>query len=98
VAAIKDDRVLDPGLHVLDGVAGVALVPLAIEVLGHDPELDDEVAREVLRPDLAAFFLPEADQGLFVLAHDDAGVGAADEVAAPVDYSCGYVRSHDLLR
>ena len=45
---------------------------------------------EVLRSDLAAFLLPEADQGLFVLAHDDAGVGAADEAAAvtlikPVD-------------
>ena len=37
---------------------------------------------QVLRPDLAALFLPQADQGLFVLAHDDAGVGAADEVAA----------------
>ena len=77
---------------------GVAFVPLAIEVLGHEPELDDEVGGEVLRPDLAPLLLPEADQGLFVLTHDDAGIGAADEVAAPVDYSCGYVRSHDLLR
>ena len=48
---------------------GIAFVPLAIEVLGHEAELDDEVGREVLRPDLAALFLPEADQGLFVLAH-----------------------------
>ena len=73
---------LDPGLHVLDGIPGVAFVPLAIEVLGHQAELDDEVGREVLGPDLAALLLPEADQGLLVLAHDDAGVGAADEEAA----------------
>ena len=48
---------------------------------------------EVLRPDLAALFLPEADQGLFVLAHDDAGVGAADEVAAMI--SIVIVRTFD---
>ncbi len=63
-------------------VPGVAFVPLAVEVLGHEAELDDEVGREVLRPDFASFFLPEADQGFFVLPHDDAGIGAADEVAA----------------
>ena len=53
-----------------------------IEGLGHDAELDDEVAGKVLRLDLAALFPPEAEQGGLVVAHDDAGVGAADEVAA----------------
>jgi hypothetical protein len=53
-----DDRVLDPALDVLDGISGIAFVPLAIEVLGHQTELDDEVRGEVLRPDLAAFLLP----------------------------------------
>jgi hypothetical protein len=77
-----DDRVLDPALDVLDDASGIAFVPLAIELLGHQPELDDQVGRQVLRSDLAALFLPEADQGLFVLAHNDAGVGAAYEVAA----------------
>ena len=47
-----------------------------------DAKLDDEVRREVLRPDLAPFLLPQADQGLFVLPHDDPGVGAADEVTS----------------
>ena len=46
------------------------------------PELDDEVAGQVLRLDLAAFFPPEAEQGGFVIAHDDPGVRAADEVSA----------------
>jgi hypothetical protein len=38
-----DDRVPHPGLNVLDGVSGIAFVPLAIELLGHQTELDDEV-------------------------------------------------------
>jgi hypothetical protein len=73
---------LHPALNVRDGLPGIALVPLPIEVLGHEAELDDKVGRQVLRPDLAALLLPQADQGLFVLSHDDAGVGTADEEAA----------------
>jgi hypothetical protein len=42
--------------------------------------LDDEVGREVLGPDLASLFLPEADQGLLILPHDDAGIGATDKI------------------
>jgi ABC-type nitrate/sulfonate/bicarbonate transport system permease component len=38
-----DDRVPDPALNVLDGIPSVTLVPLAIEVLGYQAELDDEV-------------------------------------------------------
>ena len=37
--------------------------PKMIEGFGHEIELDDEVARQVLRLELAAFFLPQADQG-----------------------------------
>jgi hypothetical protein len=44
-----------------DGFSGIALVPLAVEVLGHQAELDDEVSREVFRPDLTTLFLPETD-------------------------------------
>jgi hypothetical protein len=80
-----DDRVPDPALDVGDRLAGVAFVPGPVEVLG---ELDDEVAREVLGPDLATLFLPETGQGFFLLAHDDAGVGAADEVAASKMKAC----------
>jgi hypothetical protein len=72
----------DPALHVGDRAAGVVFVPSSVEVLGGQAKLDDEVAGEVLRPDLAALLLPKADQGLLVLAHDDASVGAADEGAA----------------
>jgi hypothetical protein len=73
---------LHPPLDVLDGMTSVPLVPVPIEVLGHDPKLDDEIVREVLWFGLAAFLPPQAEQGAFVTAHDDAGVRAADEVAA----------------
>jgi hypothetical protein len=64
-----DDRMLYSALHVLDRVSGVALVPVAIEVFSHQAELDDEVGRQVLRPDLASLLLPQSDEGFFVLAH-----------------------------
>src|SRR5437868_2771031 len=62
--------------------AGVALVPGAVEVLGHGPELHDKVAREVLRLSLAALLAPELDQGRLVIAHDDPGVRTANKGAA----------------
>ena len=84
VAAIQRiDRMLDPPLDLVDDLAGLALVPVPVEVLGHEAELDDEVARQVLRLDLAALLAPEAQQGGFVVAHDDPGVRAADK-AAPI--------------
>ena len=48
---------------VLDRLPGISLVPVPIEVLGHDPELDDEVAREVVWLDLTALLPPEAERG-----------------------------------
>ena len=66
--------------HLSDPMAGLALIPGPIELLGHQPELDDQLARQIGRLDLAALFLPQPDQGRLVAAHDDAGVGAADEV------------------
>ena len=57
-------------------------VPASIELFGHQTKLHDEIAGEILRRDLAALFLPQPDQRCLVIAHDDAGVGAADEVAA----------------
>ncbi len=71
---------LDPPLDGRDHLAGVALVPVPIERFGHDPELHDQVAREVLWFGFAALFAPEAEEGGFVVAHDDPGVRAADEI------------------
>ena len=83
-------------LHVRDHLAGIALVPVPIEVLGHGPELDDQVAREVLRLDLAALLAPEPEQGGLVIAHDDPGVRAADEGATVGSTPCG-CRSHKIF-
>ena len=54
-------------------------IPAPVEVLGHSPELDDEVAGEVLRLDLAAFLPPEPKQRIFIVTHDDPGVRTANE-------------------
>ena len=57
------DRMLHPTLDPGEDLAGVAFEPVAVEGLGHDAELDDEVARQVLGFDLAPLFAPEADAG-----------------------------------
>jgi hypothetical protein len=49
---------LNSPLHVLNAATGVALIPASVEVLGHGPELYDEVVREVFRLDLAALLAP----------------------------------------
>ena len=61
---------------------GVALEPMPVEGFSHEPELDDEVAGQVLRLDLAAFLAPQPQQSRFVIAHNDPGVRAADEGTA----------------
>ena len=83
VAAIHlMDGMLDLLLDVLDGVAGVALVPAPVQVLGDGAELDDQVVGEVLGLDLAALLPPQPNERGLIVAHDDAGVRAADEGAA----------------
>ncbi len=69
-------------LHLGDDLAGVALVPVPVEVLGHGAELDDQVGREVFGLDFAALFPPQPQQGGLVVAHDDPGVRAADKGTA----------------
>jgi len=72
----------DMALHLGDHLVGVALVPVAVEAFGHGPELDDEIARQVLRLDVAAFLAPQPQQGGLVIPHDDPGVRPADEGTA----------------
>jgi hypothetical protein len=50
-----------PPLSMLDGMAGIALIPVSVKVLGHDPQLYYEIAREVFRLGFAALLSPEAD-------------------------------------
>jgi hypothetical protein len=62
-----------------DLVSGVELISTAVEVLGGQAELDD--IRRISPSLLATLFPPEPEQGLVVLAHDDPGIGAANEMA-----------------
>ena len=75
-------RVPEPMLDAFDGLPGIALVPEPVEVLGHEPQLDDQVAGEVLWLGLAPLLAPEPGEGGLVVPHDDAGVRAADEAPA----------------
>jgi hypothetical protein len=68
-------------LNVGDHLPGTGLVPTAIEALGRNPELDNEITRKVLRLDLAPLLPPKPDQRLLVTAHDDPRVGAAYKVS-----------------
>ncbi len=91
-------------LDAFDCLPGIAFVPMAVEGLGHKAELDDEVAGQVLRLGLAPFLAPEADQGGFVVAHDDPGVRAANELPAiqgralSIARRTGYKNGHNCLR
>jgi len=61
-------------LNILEGLAGVALEPVPIKVLGSYTELDNEVSGQVLWFQLASLLPPEAQQGSLILAHDDPGI------------------------
>jgi hypothetical protein len=70
---------------------------MPVEGFGHQAELDDEVAGQVLRLEFAPLFLPEAEQGAFVAAHDDPGVGPADERAAVLVGLCPHLRFDSMI-
>jgi hypothetical protein len=62
--------VLDPRLDRGDGMPGVTLLPDPVEVLGDDPELHDEVCREVLQTTLIVQdFLASNHQKLRIVTH-----------------------------
>jgi hypothetical protein len=54
-----DDRMLDPPLHGLDGLPGVALIPAPVEVLGNAAELDDQDVGKIFRLGLSSLLAPE---------------------------------------
>jgi hypothetical protein len=76
--------VQDPPLHVLDGASGITFIPAAVEVLGDDPKLDDQVVGQLLGYDLAALLPPQPNERGFVLAHDNARIRPADKAATVV--------------
>src|SRR5580704_16023366 len=71
---------MDAPLYIRQHLPGIDLIPAPVQVLGSQAELDDEIARQVFRLDLAALFPPKAEEGSLVIAHDDTGVRAADKI------------------
>ena len=66
-------------------LARVGLIPASIEVFGHHPELDDEIAGQILGLDLTPLFAPEPNERILVITHDDPGIRAADESATSLE-------------
>ena len=94
----------DMRLHVRDHLSGIGLIPAAIEILCHCTKLHEKVAGQIRRFGLAALFAPEPKQRLFILAHDDPGIGATHEAAPsssallpfPTDYVMQSLRLIDM--
>ena len=63
-----DDGMPDPALHVPQDLPRIALEPVPVEGLGHDPQLDDKVAGEVFGFEFASFFTPEAKEAAIARA------------------------------
>jgi hypothetical protein len=70
------------GLNIGKNLTGIGLIPASVQVLSRNAKLDDQIARQVLGRDLAALLPPQAEKGGFIVAHDDAGIRAADEITA----------------
>jgi len=70
-------------LDIPDNLTGIALIPDAVEVFRRVSQLNDQVTAEVFRRRFAALLAPQPQQRGFVVAHDNAGVGAADKRVAP---------------
>ena len=68
------DRVPDSPLNIDQDLPAIGLIPAPIEVLGHDPQLDDKIAGQIRWFGLTTFFAPQPQQRLFFLTHDDPGV------------------------
>jgi hypothetical protein len=84
----------DSLLDALDGPTRIPLIPFAVESFGREAQLDNEVAREVLRLGLAALLAPEAQEDLArkaalgvatirraELADDETSMTAANDLA-----------------
>ena len=71
----------EPMLHAFNGLPGIALVPMPVESLSRQPELDDEVAGKVLRLDFPPLLSPQTNEGRFFSAHYHPGIRSPDKAA-----------------
>jgi hypothetical protein len=69
-----DHWMANPGLDLLDDGPARFLVPAPVYRLRGHPKLDEEVVRVIGSLRLAPLFLPKAQKGSLVSAHDDPGI------------------------
>jgi hypothetical protein len=74
-------RVSDLALDISEDMTGIALVPSSVQVLGRNTKLDNQVAGQVFRLNLAPLLPPQPKEGGFIITHDYSGVGAPNEIA-----------------
>jgi hypothetical protein len=82
--------VSDVPLDVCDELTSIRFVPASVQLLRGSAELDDKVARQIPGFNFPAFFPPKSQEGGLIVAHDDAGVRAPDEVAAILGGFCAH--------
>jgi hypothetical protein len=58
--------------------ARLALEPAAVQCLCHDPELNDEVGREIFCIEFASLLLLKPNQRRLIVAHDGSCVRSAN--------------------
>jgi hypothetical protein len=61
-------------LDIRDHLAGISLVPAAVQVLSRNTKLDYEITRQIFRLDFTALFPPEPEEGSLIIAHNDSGI------------------------
>ena len=61
-------------LNALNLVASISFEPVAVQLLGNQPKLDNKIVGQVLRLSLAPLFSPEAMKGALIGPHYDLGV------------------------
>ena len=64
----------DLPLHIGKQLPGISLIPAPVQVLRRNTKLNDQIAGQVLRLDLATLFAPEPEEGGFIVAHDDSRI------------------------
>jgi hypothetical protein len=70
----------DLPLDIGEDLTGIALVPASVQILGCNTKLNDEIAGQILRIDLAALLPPETEQGGFIVAQDGPRIRSTDEI------------------
>jgi hypothetical protein len=85
-----------PHLDVGDNLAGLGLVPPPIQVFRDEAQLDCQFPRKILRRRLATLFPPKPQERTHIIAHNEPGVGTANETPPICRWQTLLLRSHAI--